>query len=511
MIDPKSTFAGEEELRNIDPDVTLLGESGMGFGENITVTLRVMQDGRVIHEEEGHSLLPSLLYNINGSAFGRTIPVASADDVRVCAVYDSSVPDYFDDDPFDDDGLRQWHQTGGLNPLASISGISGSNPITVNLGNNLTRDGNDIGDIDVICISNVRGNNNLAGRHTTFTVVDNNTIEIPVSSTGSEDISSATLVPGFLSSKARDPFEGNSLQRAKWFDRLDMYLGRDGSANDLEDFWLRDMIRPGSNAGQLQYNPLTVNEPVINLTQQISTITVTREVQNNTGNPIDVKEIGFASIMGGVDNLTVSTFPEGYQWYFFSRDPISTVTINDGSTVSFQYSIRTSSQDSGGIMTNFNEMLYRHMANTNRTVKDVNNVDQDDGPSTNQWRTIPRAGVAEFANRDGVVVGTSGQVVDEANVSLINEIQQGQNDGELFRSGGYVDALVRDDANDRFYFDLVSIFENRGSTNIEAREIGYYTNGPSGLVMIARSQVDPSQTISPGDVVEARYRISLNL
>jgi hypothetical protein len=107
------------------------------------------------------------------------------------------------------------------------------------------------------------------------------------------------------------------------------------------------------------------------------------------------------------------------------------------------------------------------------------------------------------------MLGTSNNPVDEGNNSLGNRIPLGQSDGELYRVGSYISDFNYDKGTDESYFDLVSFFENRGSTQIDVEELGWITNGPSGYVLVARALTGSTQSISPGDLVEARFRISL--
>jgi len=492
------------------PDKRIFQEVKAQRGGDLSVFLEVSIGDTVVHAEEGDSLLGPLVWLLNSSASRSFSGVGDqADDVGFSFWWN---PNYQDQEtsPID---------PSGRGPIVGVNGGSGSDPIELELGMN---DGLSIkadyysddvvfgleagrafdADMNGVIICRVSGNTDLNDYfekdEVNWTNDDPARVEVPVTATGNEDYSSALAIP---------IFRGGSRQQARTTElvnsKAEMVFGQSPQSNVGRQPHLLSPLTNGSGTNQLQYNPQTINAPVINLNQQISTIEITREVKNESGSDTNVREIGLF-VKDNSDDYSNEYTVENY--FLISRDVIN-VTIPDTETVSFSYKIRTSSEADGGIMTNFNEMLYRQFADTNRVVQDINNNDQNDGPAHRQFASRSFGG--SISNLAGVMLGTSSDPVDEGNNSLGNRIPLGQQDGELYRVGSYVSDFNYDKATDESYFDLVSFFESRGSTQIDVEELGWITSGPSGNVLVARALTGSTQSISPGDLVEARFRISL--
>ena len=486
-------------------------EVEIGRKKDMSVFLEASIGGTTVLAREGDSFLGNLIYFMCSSAQARQQATNTPD---VGLRYFSRFENKIYDDNYNIQRPYDKKISGDQNDYGAhygITGVSGGSPVTVDIesnghfsgiygGNNYSSS-----DLEAVSITNVRGNNNLNGTHTNFTFIDGDTVEIPVSLTGNEDISNAYLAWIW----SIDTITNNFYGQINWNDEgyfmgANLIFGRSDEPNGTLQGELNETILEGSSPGDLQYNPLTINEPDINLNQQTSTIIITREVKNNTSSDIVVSEAG----------ITLEVRSEDYDDHFYqafapiTRDVVNQ-TIPADTTVSFTYKVRTTCENDGGITTNLNEMLYRHFAATNRTVRDVSNSDQNDGPSVNQFRSLSRGG--DLSNRAGVMVGTATDPVDEGNTSLFNEVPLGKDDGELYRVGSYVSGIQQDLSNSKVYFDLVSIFENRGATTIGINEIAWYSNGPSGLVMIARALTSSQKDVAPGDFIEARYRISVQL
>jgi hypothetical protein len=471
------------------------------------VFLEVSIGDTVVHAEEGDSLLGSLVWLLNSSASRRFRGLGEQAD-KIGYSFGWNRNRSIDGTAID---------KGGRRPIVGVRGGSGSDPIEVELSMSdglsiepyLYGDvkfGTEAGrafdaDMNGLIICRVSGNTDLNDYfekdEVNWTNDDPPRVEVPVTATGNEDYSNALAIP---------IFRGGSRQQARYSNiengRAGMYFGQSPQSNVGRQPHLLSPLTDGSGVNELQYNPQTINAPVVNLNQQISTIEITREVKNESGSDTDVREIGLFV----KDNSDDSDEYAIENYFLISRDVIN-VTIPDTETVSFSYKIRTSSETDGGIMTNFNEMLYRHFADTNRVTQDIDNNDQDNGPAHRQFRS--RAFGGSLSSLAGVMLGTSNNPVDEGNNSLGNRIPLGQSDGELYRVGSYISDFNYDKGTDESYFDLVSFFENRGSTQIDVEELGWITNGPSGYVLVARALTGSTQSISPGDLVEARFRISL--
>jgi len=493
------------------PDKSIFQEVKAQRGGDLSVFFEVSIGDTVVQAEEGDSLMAFLLYWLHSSAAQKRRALGPQRDEIGYSLFWHQDEDIKDKDPWD---------ARGRGPIVGVSGVSGGSPMEVTLGMS-EGTGIDVGyegqflygveagksqgeDMAGVLIFGANGNTDLNdwfnATEVTWTNEDPARVEVPVSQTGNEDVSNALAVPVFAGS-SRQGFKTRDFEVAK------LGVGLDDTPNQGGEPHLYHPIRSGSGANQLQYNPITYNPPVVNLNQQISTIEITRELKNDSGADINIGEIGLwlmdahAGSYGYRDRAGVENY------MLISRDTID-ITVPDTKTVSISYKIRTSSSQDAGIMTNFNEMLYRHIASTSRVARDINNSDQNNGPAYYQFRSRFFGG--SLSNISGVMLGRGDQVVDEGNTSLGDRIPLGQQDGELYRVGGYVSDFNHDFASGESYFDLVSFFENRGSTTIDANELGWITNGPSGYVLVARALTGSTQSIAPGDLVEARFRISLS-
>lgn len=501
-------------MKDFDVDSRITKQVEVGRGGDITVLQELKVGDEVVWEEEGDSLLTSLIYFLTASASGSFKPLSFLDNYEFLYFLSAVAHDYANGDQ--DTNIFQ--RGGGHDespPWHVISGVSGSSPITVTLNNEIGKMADhgqydawspSLSDVVAVYISGAGGNLDGAHRGADLNVVDSKTLEISATASGSESASGAYAGIAIKGENINFVYPETEYVLGD----ATFVLGTGSGPNTLYTSALHDMVYNGTNAGELQYNPITRNPPEVNLTEQISTIKLSREVDNQSGGDIQAREIGVVNKIGATAdrdeyrgaNDTVLTFT------CLARDIID-VTIPSGEVISFTYKIRTSSNDNGGIMTNFNEMLYRQLTNSSRTVNDINNNNQTDGPSRNQFNA--RGNVGYRTNLVGPVVGTGTTVVDEANFDLENRVPYGQGDGELFKIGGYLDSMQIDEGNDRSFVDFVSIFENKGSTTIGINEVGMVTNGPSGPVLIARSLTSQQKDVAPGDTIEVRYRVALNL
>lgn len=492
------------------PEKKIAEELEVKPGGDVGVFLEASIGDTVVHCQEGDSLMGFLLYWLHCSAAARTSGLGSQKDAMGYSLFYGEYENVQDGNPWD---VRS------RGPIVGISGVSGSDPMEITLGMSQgtgidagyedvftygTEAGKSVGeDMNGVIIFKANGNPDLnawfSKDQVTWTNEDPAKVEVPVSSTGNEDISNALAIPVF-SASSRQGFEDREFEVAK------MGVGLDDTPNEGGEPHLYRPVRPGGGTNQLQYNPLTINEPVINVNQQISTIEITRELANNSGADINLGEIGLWVTDVGAKDMGYGDRAMAENYMLISRDTID-IKVPDNETLSFSYKIRTSCDTDGGIMTNFNEMLYRHIASTTRVARDINNTDQNDGPSRHTFKSRSFGG--SLSNIKGVMLGTSDETVDEGNVNMGNRIPLGQQDGELYRVGSYISDFNYNSGTGKSYFDLVSFFENRGSTSIDVNELGWITGGPSGNVLVARTLTGSTETISPGDLVEARFRVSL--
>ena len=480
----------------------IVEEVECGKGKDISVLNQIEKNGETVFEQEGDSVMYPFLMYINGfmyADFTEEIYSSVEQPGGIVEYYEFRNQNLFDRGADNDSTDKP--------PFYPISSISGGNPVEINVPAQLHYGPINNSEVVGFLITGVKNNNDLLGEHFDFNIVDETTIEINgITLTGNEDISNAyiaTLSKMGTASREADNFGD---LRGAIMQFREIALGRSDLSNSLETYHLQDMILEGDSDDFLQYNPNTLNEPEVNLTNQISTIKMSREVQNNGNNSIEINEIGIYCDQFWRD------FPfndEGGIYHMIARDQIPTTTISSGSTVSFTYSIRTSCDPSGGVMTNFNELIWRQLNDSKRNVNDINNADQSHEPNRSQLDMTSRDG--HLDRLTGVQVGSSTQDVDEANTNLVSRIPYGESDGTLFPVGSWMDKMVKDTSNNRWYFDISRIFENRGSTPIDINELGLYTNGPSGSVIITRHKTGSTQTIAAGEKFKATVRFAINI
>lgn len=489
---------------------SILQEFKIGKGEDISVHVgaKDLISDEVLWDREGSSILYPLLHQVYHLLTGY-YPAKQGD--LKSLIYGRS-DGYF----FENSDMDEFNYT-----WAAISSISGDNPVTVNLGGYQAgfwrvspvsdfRNRTDISASNIVglIITNLPGNTDLQGFITDFNYVNQTTFEINnVSLTGNEDVSNAFITPVF----DRDSYMGGQngrevLNDIQFIARHDtLALGRSAVENKIEDQIVHEPIMDGDGAGELRYNPQTLQAPTHSDSQQRSTLTVSREVDNQSGADIRCREIALIA-RTSIDYY--NDFIEIVNGFPLARDVID-VTVGADSIVSFNHSIRTTASASEGIMENFLDMFYRQLQRTNRNVQDTNNNDRNDGPSKTQFDLRDYDGF--ISENVGVVVGSGTKNVDIGDFALDNLIVNGINDGELFRVGTFVDDIVMDEDAGTAYFDVSTLYENRGSVSVDIEEVGLYTGGPSGTVLIARAKPGSTQTVAAGDTAKATFRFSVNV
>lgn len=174
-------------------------------------------------------------------------------------------------------------------------------------------------------------------------------------------------------------------------------------------------------------------------------------------------------------------------------------------------------------MAQFNELLYRHFTNERREARDIFNNKRNDDSCEWTWRMAGLGGDATLEGHQpggprgfeiGPVVGTGTAEVSNTNAALDARVPHGIGDGELFYYGAAVEDLYIDESNNKAYFDVSRVFENRGTTSIDISEVGVYAGGANEnqnrikhAHLIARHNLSTSNTIAAGDAFKLTYRI----
>lgn len=302
---------------------------------------------------------------------------------------------------------------------------------------------------------------------------------------------------------------------AAWFRTPNVRVGVDDTPVAVNDYALRGEVP----AGILTGGSVTVSTPAIGA--NTSEITITRDFVNNSGETWDLKEVGLflgaGSGTGTIENMLMA------------RDIIN-ISLPNGATLTFNYRLRTSAVSTGGILVQFNELLYRRLALSFRTVQDIDNVNRNHGGSAIDFMCGVAGGFARPAvdvtflpqQLIGPQLGVGTDDVTQGDFALYDRIEHGYGGGELVMHGPMVENFTIN-APGEAYFDVSRIFENKSGGNITVNESGLYIptdfnissiiSGISSAVdtraafCIFRDRVSPAVTINNGDAIKFIYRI----
>ena len=294
-----------------------------------------------------------------------------------------------------------------------------------------------------------------------------------------------------------------------FFDSANIVIGRNGPSTPagIEDQWLENINRRIDRTGT------TITEPAVQTNS--SEITLSRQFSNNENYDITVGEIG------------VITEYDNSDFVMIARDNVTDFTIAQGNSVTIEYKLTLDNSGDGGMMSQFHQLLYRHLRGTNRTVRDIFNNDQSDNQDEGTMVPISIGGISDPSPWDdglegeyvGPIPGTGTTTVANTNTSLESRVPHGTSDGTMVHYGPVGESIVLDEANGEIYFDVVKPLENRGSTTITIQEQALYTayyrgyedQYPHYSVMIARHTLTNSVNVAPGEILKVSYRLKLTV
>lgn len=279
-----------------------------------------------------------------------------------------------------------------------------------------------------------------------------------------------------------------------------------GEVVSVEDQWMfSDVIPALSGSGTSVAAPaVTTNESEIEFSETFT---------NNNSYDIPVNAVGIRANNQSSDGILIA------------RD-LANFTIPAGSSVTVTYFFTISNASGGGVMAQFNELLYRHFNSSNRELPDIFNNNINDNHSSWNFRMAGPGGDSRHSQFGGVygrnigpVVGASTQSVSNTDFALIDPVPHGNDeDGKLFHYGSAVEDFEIEPANGKAYFDVVRIFENRGSTSIDINETGVYAASagrsqerPDSTHLLSRHTLGTSTTISAGELLKLSYRFEVNV
>lgn len=318
------------------------------------------------------------------------------------------------------------------------------------------------------------------------------------------------------------------------FRNVDIRCGSLDDPTSIVDSVLACEIPNGSNDGQLSYDSKTINTPSVGVT--ISELAIQRDIVNNSANNITIKEIGMYAV--GLNQGNNYDF-----WTLLARDVLNTpITILSGQTLLFTYRISTDVTSTSGILIQFNELLYRQIAQTSREAKDVFNNNIVRSISASQFMCMGTGGESRVyqstSGGQGLthkylgpqvgrpdLLGTLTKQVVNTNYRL--QYLEDASDARIPHSdNGTVNTLVYhgilgsvlyvDGVANSVYFTIERFFENNSGGDIIVDEIGLYVGFSTGIGRIedshciARTLVSPSITLSDGEFLLVRYKIQIS-
>lgn len=289
---------------------------------------------------------------------------------------------------------------------------------------------------------------------------------------------------------------------------------------DVNDHYLASRIQHGSLDGQLAHgnrsiSPLTTDKPT-------SRFTISKSFTNQGATDIVVNEIGIVS--QGYD----STYWERaeYPGLLMVRDVLgSALVIPTGKTLTVDYElvIRLSpdTQDTetdgtnGGFLDDFMGAIRDMAIGNNGNQEALFNMASASGHM---------GGDSTYRDYDsynyGIRLGTDNTFVSMTDDNCKAPIQHGSAGSQLWYYGMNVESVIRDQANNKAYFEVSRIVENRTANPITVAEISLLGNrrdnslrdeGFDNPVIYARTALKSTDqiTISPGEFAIIKYTIEV--
>ncbi len=306
-------------------------------------------------------------------------------------------------------------------------------------------------------------------------------------------------------------FEFTSPNRSDYFfNNANIIVGENNPSTsaDIEDQWLENINRKIDRTGT------TITEPAVQTNS--SEITLSRQFTNNENYDVTVGEIG-----------VITRCNDNNNYVLIARDNVTDFTIAQGNSVTIEYKLTLDNSGDGGMMSQFHQLLYRHLRGTNRTVRDIFNNDQSDNRDEGTMVPISIGGISEPSPWDnglegeyvGPIPGTGTTTVANTNTSLESRVPHGTSDGTMVHYGTVGKQIVLNEANGEIYFDVVKPLENQGSTTITIQEQALYSayyrgrenQYPYYSVMIARHTLNNSVNVAPGEILKVSYRLKLTV
>lgn len=474
----------------------------ISFNENMPMRVRLAVDGNEVYSGKANSFIRNFLLFFHSFANGDHIQ----EDINVLKV--STTPTQ----PFDN----------GLFLVSTVAISSGKLRLTTSGSHGLAT-----GDYAyVMGVNTITGGTYLGYQEVTF--ISSTVIELTdtsgLSGTHNASISVAYIRRAERTDRLADAIRSDSTT----FTESRIALGRGTTANSVTTDSMADEITTGSGLtgrGTFATSTLSpvISEPTVGATT--STIELQQVFTNNSGASQDVNEIGLWT------HIEANSGGSSY-FALIIRDVLgSTVTVNNGQTLTVTYEIVTSVPTTdGGILIQFNEILYRQLAATNRESKDIFNANAIKANSSGQFYMNSKGGLNPLSDDPltatslssyyvGPRIGSSTENVVNTNFRLQDAIgtntafEHGDDTNEFYHYGSYVTPIEVD--GDDLYFQIWRIFENRTVSTITVNETGLYiayvsSDNIENVHCIARHKITPVNVLL-GEYIKIIYEIRITV
>ena len=351
-----------------------------------------------------------------------------------------------------------------------------------------------------------------------------------------------------------EPISYNNTKRGWWRDSNVFLTVRDqGSGTSVDPSHIRlgglavgtsnqqvswddlDLVQPianGSGAGQLAYQSDGDVAPSVGI--ETSTWAYFRSFGNNSGADIDVGEVGLFHYNAGnlYHNPIPSTNTVGSSTadstYLLARDVFSPkITVPNGTVFTVEYRFTTQfSPATGGWLRQFNDILYRQMANRSFSAFDLTGVSRSSGRSSQNLIAggVGGAGLirafesdahhTNHANPDfgmlgyqhGVIIGTDDNELAIDNTDMESRIAHGTGAGEMLHYGTTCHNFRETPAQLRGEWDIERMFLNKSGADITVREAGFTLLGDAVYPhLCVRDKIDPGVVVGNNEGLMVRY------
>jgi hypothetical protein len=476
----------------------------ISLNDVLPMKVRLKLDGEEIYYGKGNSFLKNFLLHLHSFASGDAIQ----DDIYTVIDNTTTV-------------LANQSFTNTAHLVTTVAISSGKLRLTTSSSHGLSTGQYAY----VMGVNGITGGNYLGYQQ--VTVISTTIIELTNTSGLSGSHNNAVSVPYIRDARLTVSSTGSVRSDGTTFGPARIAVGKGTTANSVTTQSLEDEIVTGSGqtaAGSLALSSLTIFEPSIGGTT--SAIEITQDFTNNGGVNLSVNEIGLWT------RVETDTNNHG-RYATIIRDVLpSTVTVNVGQTLSVTYELTTDvPSTSGGILIQFNEVLYRQLGQISREAKDIFNANSVKNAVTGQFYMNGNGGLNPIGNTElgatslsayyiGPRAGSSTDSVVNTNFRLQDSVgnntafEHGTGSNELYHYGSYVTPIEVD--GDDIFFQVWRLVQNLSGSTITVNEMGLYFgyvagNNLEAVHCMARHLISPAVDILNNDYAKLIYEIRITV